>query len=109
MKKFSESQPENIQEDSSAYPLYPADEDIYNQSKKAGELSPDNNHEIDESNVIKDWHDKEFDADSSTSGLDVPGADLDDKEEKIGEEDEENNYYSLGGDDHNDLDEDDES
>ncbi|MFL5811787.1 MAG: hypothetical protein ACJ749_19855 [Flavisolibacter sp.] len=28
--------------------------------------------------------------------LDVPGSDLDDKNEAIGEEDEENNYYSLG-------------
>lgn len=41
-------------------------------------------------------------------GLDVPGAELDDADEKVGEEDEENNYYSLGGDDHNDLDEDEE-
>ncbi len=32
--------------------------------------------------------------------LDVPGSELDDKNEKIGEEDEENNYYSLGGDNH---------
>jgi len=32
--------------------------------------------------------------------LDVPGSELDDKEEQIGEEDEENNYYSLGGDNH---------
>lgn len=39
-------------------------------------------------------------------GLDVPGAELDDTDEKIGEEDEENNYYSLGGDDHSNLDED---
>ena len=38
-------------------------------------------------------------------GLDVPGAELDDANELIGEEDEENNYYSLGGDDHSDLDE----
>lgn len=30
--------------------------------------------------------------------LDVPGSELDDKNEDIGEEDEENNYYSLGGD-----------
>lgn len=29
---------------------------------------------------------------------DVPGAELDDENEDIGEEDEENNYYSLGGD-----------
>lgn len=32
--------------------------------------------------------------------LDVPGSDLDDENEEIGEEDEENNYYSLGGDRH---------
>jgi len=32
--------------------------------------------------------------------LDVPGSDLDDENERIGEEDEENNYYSLGGDRH---------
>jgi|SRR5690606_23596923 len=30
--------------------------------------------------------------------LDVPGAELDDENEALGEEDEENNYYSLGGD-----------
>jgi hypothetical protein len=36
----------------------------------------------------------------------VPGADLDDNEEELGEEDEENNYYSLGGDRHENLEED---
>ena len=35
----------------------------------------------------------------------VPGAELDDVKEIIGGEDEENNYYSLGGDYHNNLDE----
>lgn len=35
--------------------------------------------------------------------LDVPGSDLDDKAEDLGEEDEENNYYSIGGDRHEDL------
>ena len=38
--------------------------------------------------------------------LDVPGADADDPNEDIGEEDEENNYYSLGGDNHENLEED---
>jgi hypothetical protein len=33
------------------------------------------------------------------SDLDVPGAELDDRDEKSGEEDEENNDYSLGSDD----------
>jgi hypothetical protein len=38
--------------------------------------------------------------------LDVPGSELDDADEAIGEEDEENNYYSLGGDDMENLEED---
>lgn len=38
--------------------------------------------------------------------LDIPGTELDDSNEEIGEEDEENNYYSLGGDRHENLDED---
>ena len=37
--------------------------------------------------------------------LDVPGSELDDADESIGNEDEENNYYSIGGDEHDDLDE----
>ena len=112
MKKHTHDEPSNIPEDKddAGYPLYPVNEDIFNQSINEGEPSLDSNTQIaDSSSVIKDWHDKEFDADSSKSGLDVPGADLDDKEEKIGEEDEENNYYSIGGDDHNNLDEDDET
>lgn len=39
-----------------------------------------------------------FKKDISGDDLDIPGADLDDDEESIGEEDEENNDYSLGGD-----------
>ena len=38
--------------------------------------------------------------------LDIPGSELDDDVEEIGSEDEENNYYSLGGDQHDDLEED---
>ena len=38
--------------------------------------------------------------------LDIPGSELDDDNESIGEEDEENNYYSLGGDNKDSLEED---
>jgi hypothetical protein len=38
--------------------------------------------------------------------LDTPGTEIDDPNESIGEEDEENNYYSLGGDRHENLEED---
>ncbi len=44
--------------------------------------------------------------DFTGDGLDVPGSELDDAEENVGSEDEENNSYSLGGDNHNDLEED---
>jgi hypothetical protein len=33
------------------------------------------------------------------SDLDIPGGELDDKNERLGEEDEENNFYSLGNED----------
>ncbi|NDC41541.1 MAG: hypothetical protein EBZ77_08330 [Chitinophagia bacterium] len=38
--------------------------------------------------------------DFTGTSLDVPGSDADDQNEALGEEDEENNYYSLGGDNH---------
>jgi len=65
-------------------PEYPAGQDIYSKNKK---VEPSD------------------ETTKTPTGLDVPGAELDDKAEKMGEEDEENNYYSLGGDAHNDLDE----
>lgn len=37
--------------------------------------------------------------------LDIPGSELDDKAEETGAEDEENNSYSIGGDNHDDLEE----
>lgn len=47
-----------------------------------------------------------FKNDLSGTDLDVPGAENDDDNEEIGEEDEENNDYSLGGDNHDDIPED---
>jgi hypothetical protein len=66
-------------------PDYPASEDIYSHDKKQSLTEK---------------------KDAAGNDLDVPGSELDDKDELIGEEDEENNYYSLGGDDHQDLKED---
>jgi hypothetical protein len=48
---------------------------------------------------------KELRKDELYSGLDIPGSDSEDQQEMIGSEDEENNYYSIGGDDHTNLDE----
>lgn len=43
--------------------------------------------------------------DMDEEDLDVPGSEEDDQNEEIGAEDEENNYYSLGGDAHENLEE----
>jgi len=74
---------------------YPAHEDIYNKSIEEVNIDPEDPTKLKVPNEETDDIDE----------LDVPGAELDDEEENIGNEDEENNYYSLGGDDHNDLDE----
>lgn len=81
----------------SSYPLYPPSEDIYSQGKQ--EPSAPNE-------VVGIMNEKDFNEDMSGDDLDVPGSELDDEQERIGSEDEENNYYSIGGDNHNDLDED---
>jgi hypothetical protein len=78
-------------------PEYPASDDIYSQSKKVESIDDEDNPTPSKGKSKKPL---------IGEGLDVPGAELDDADEKIGEEDEENNYYSLGGDDHNDLEED---
>lgn len=76
------------------YPVYPSDQDIFEKDQKVS---------FDESEITGE---KKIKSDPVLDeGLDVPGAELDDANELIGEEDEENNYYSLGGDDHTDLDE----
>ena len=49
--------------------------------------------------------DDELPTDFTGDELDIPGAELDDENEILGEEDEENNYYSIGGDNHENLDE----
>jgi hypothetical protein len=87
------------------YPAYPASEDITYRSEQ---------EDLDVEKVTRSSRiNNELARDQAESsgeleeeeGLDVPGADLDDENEIIGEEDEENNYYSLGGDRHEDLEE----
>jgi hypothetical protein len=91
------------------YPLYPPNEDIYSKYQEKKDIDPEdiskskdlNSNDKAESDREKDFHD-----DVSGRDLDIPGSELDDKMEDIGSEDEENNYYSIGSDDHDNLDED---
>ena len=91
------------------YPDYPASDDIYSKYQKEKNINPEDTSKTKESNENRrtgKGNEKDFDDDFSGDDLDIPGSELDDELEIIGSEDEENNYYSLGGDDHNDLDED---
>lgn len=99
MNKKENNQEKNRPEDENfpGYPHYPEKEDIYNQEEK---LELDENGEP----VLQEGGHP----DSPAGDLDIPGTELDDNEEQIGEEDEENNYYSLGGDRHEDLEENDQ-
>ena len=86
------------------YPHYPPLEDIYNQGEKAMVLNPENPSKTKSKNESESRsNEKDFKEEVSGNDLDVPGAELDDQQESVGSEDEENNYYSLGGDKHHDL------
>jgi hypothetical protein len=87
---------------------YPATEDIYNKSKLEADIDPNDITIMkapNNSTAADEPHEKDFKGNMSAEDLDVPGTEMDETEENEGSEDEENNYYSLGGDDHNDLDE----
>lgn len=81
-------------EDLPGYPEYSEDEDIYLRGKEEKDIDPENilgrKKIISYSKFFTDNED-----DESGSDLDVPGSELDDDLEMIGDEDEENNYYSL--------------
>jgi len=90
------------------YPVYPADEDIYNKYHKESDINPEDiskKKEIIKIDNIDPLNQKDFEDNVSGGDLDIPGSELDDDLENIGSEDEENNYYSIGGDNHANLDE----
>ena len=96
--KYSLAEQPNVDEKNNlpGYPTYPVGEDIYQQDKEDKEIDPE---QITIEEELSENSQKDFDEDSLDSGLDIPGSELDDEQEKIGSEDEENNYYSLGDDD----------
>ena len=103
-----QSQPAEYKEekDLPGYPAYPPDEDIYRQFKKEEDIDPEDIDHLKTPNEPEGTqNEKDFSEDHTGNDLDVPGSELDDQQEAIGSEDEENNYYSLGGDNHTDLDE----
>jgi hypothetical protein len=86
-----------------AYNYLPAD-DIYNKLEQVEDVDPENIAQavvLYETQAADTLARKEL----AENELDVPGAELDDELEVTGGEDEENNYYSLGHDNHNKFDE----
>ncbi len=94
-KKNKQPDSKKGKEEFPGYPHYPEKDDIYN--KEAEEQLNEDGSAIEAKQKVERI---------LGDDLDVPGSELDDEDEVLGEEDEENNYYSLGGDDHNDLEED---
>jgi hypothetical protein len=90
------------QNDLEGYPLYPEEEDIYMKAKKDRKLNPD---EVTSLGLPKGPANKQ------SLSEDLLGENLEllevepDEEVLLGIDDEENSYYSLGGDDHINLEE----
>jgi hypothetical protein len=101
------NKPQNIENRNSL--SYPPGDDIYEQSKEEQDIDPEDTSKSKSPNADDQYGEEnelDFDEDVSGRDLDVPGSELDDMQEDNGNEDEENNSYSLGGDEHNDLEED---
>jgi hypothetical protein len=88
---------------------YPPGEDIYNKAVELEDIDPEDiahRKQPVEKTRAGQPNEKDFTDDFTGGDLDVPGSELDDEQERVGSEDEENDYYSLGGDAHEDLEED---
>ena len=103
---LSDNQKDNKEENIlPGYPVYPDSEDIYKKFQEEEEINPEDTSKTKDPNSTNIIRKNDLDEEQSDTDLDIPGSELDDEQEEIGSEDEENNYYSLGGDDHDDLEE----
>lgn len=98
--------PKVVSVDEASFPAslsYPVQDDIYNKSQQEEDIDPEDTSKLKAANQNDEL--EGLDKDESGADMDVPGSELDDDQENVGSEDEENNSYSLGGDNHNDLEE----
>lgn len=86
------------------YPVYPSSEDIYAKAIEESDINPEDISGRKSPNEIPGMpNEKNFLDDMTAEDLDIPGNEDDEAAPESGKEDEENNFYSLGGDDHDDL------
>ncbi|MEP6793060.1 MAG: hypothetical protein ABJB16_01950, partial [Saprospiraceae bacterium] len=107
MKKKETSKPpvsdgaKNEKDELKGYPIYPSKDDIYKRAHEEKDIDPDDMDKIKDSDADQMDDDEveelDFSRDIIRGDLDVPGSELDDEGEDIGNEDEENNFYSIGG------------
>jgi hypothetical protein len=102
MEQKNKKQPDRAERQGfPGYPHYPSSQDAFTSHKVDEEIDPEEPDKVKTSEQLaEDLNEKDFTDDVSGSDLDIPGAEDDDAQEAIGSEDEENNYYSLGGDNH---------
>jgi|SRR4030095_8695328 len=96
MGKKIKKKSDSTEDEKHPLPIYNKEDDIYNREKEEPFEEEDQAGNVKPARAESDLGED----------LDIPGSELDDADEEIGEEDEENNYYSLGGDNHEDLEED---
>lgn len=102
MKSNEEKDEEKVKRPGDQF-AYPPEEDIYANAQEEEDRDVDDLSKKKAPNLPPDdMNEKSFEDDVSGRDLDVPGAELDDANEDNGNEDEENNSYSLGGDKHDD-------
>lgn len=89
LQKTKEKDFREVDDDLPGYPEYEKEDDIYSKARHEEEIDPE------DIRGTKDFSTE----DSIEDDLDIPGSELDDDLEEIGEEDEENNYYSLSDND----------
>lgn len=94
---------ENIDSNKEGYPRYPKSEDIYEAFEEETEIDPADTSKTKKpgrSNIVRQ---ESLDKKHKLTGkdLDVPGSSSDIQAD-TGSQDEENKYYSLGGDKHDD-------
>ena len=108
VKKEPPVKQEKIKKDLPGYPVYPASEDVYAQDVEEKDIDPENpgrkKAPNEKPNAI--LNEKNFKDDVTGEDLDIPGSEDDEKEVNAGSEDEENNFYSIGGDNSDSLEED---
>src|SRR5438309_8290315 len=99
-KKLPKVNQNKKDEELPGYEPYPKDEDIYNKFKEEPLILPEDTPVKETVDKFGKKNEKDFKNVKTGDDLDIPGGELDDTSETSGSEDEENNYYSLGGDNH---------